>query len=138
MTNVLVVSTVDHAERALSPHLRPEDAVKVVVPAVRQGFLDWLANDERAFAEAQEIAAATADALPADATEAKAGEADITLAIRDALATFPADEIVIALHPDREQEFAESKASNDIPTRTFSGLPVRLVYVSDDGNAPED
>src|SRR6185295_7644004 len=124
MTNVLVVSTVDHAERALSRHLRPGDAVKVVVPAVRQGFLDWLANDERAFAHAEENAAHTADALPADATEAGAGEADITLAIQDALATFPADEIVIALHPTHERAFAESKASDGVPRGMFGGLPV--------------
>ena len=53
--NVLVVSTVDHAESVLRERLGDDvDSVKVVVPVVQQGFLDWLANDERAFSQAEE------------------------------------------------------------------------------------
>ena len=47
---VLVVSTVEDADAALRDELGPDvDAIEVVVPVVRQGVLDWLANDERAF-----------------------------------------------------------------------------------------
>jgi len=51
--NVLVVSTVEHPEAVLRAHLDEADTIKVVVPVVRQGVLDWLANDEKAFGEAQ-------------------------------------------------------------------------------------
>ena len=38
----------------------------------------------------------TAERLPGETVEAVAGEADVGLAVRDALASFPADEIVVA------------------------------------------
>ena len=62
-TKVLVVSTVEHAETDLRDYLGEADAIKVVVPVVRQGILDWLANDQRAFAEAERVAERTAEQL---------------------------------------------------------------------------
>ena len=76
---VLVVSTVEGAEDAIREELQGAqvDEVKVVVPAVRQGVLDWLANDERAFSHAQDVADRTAEALPGDTVEASEGAADV-------------------------------------------------------------
>jgi hypothetical protein len=127
--NVLVVSTVEGAEDAIRTQLGEDVGdVKVVVPAVRQGVLDWLANDERAFAHAREVAEQTADALPGDTVEATPGEADVDLAIRDALATFPADEVVVAVRPDEESGAVESAATRKIP-RELDGVPVRRLVV---------
>src|SRR5687768_15550558 len=107
--NVLVVSTVEGAEDAIREQLGGDvGELKVVVPAVRQGVLDWLANDERAFAHAREVAEQTADALPGTTVEASPGEADVDLAIRDALATFSADEVVVAVRPEDEAGAVES------------------------------
>ncbi len=131
MTNVLVVSTVDHAEAALRAQLDPADTIKIVVPVVSQGVLDWLANDQGAFTHAEEVADRMAERLPGEAVEAVAGEADVRLAIQDALATFPADEIVIAMRPHGEQGLVESMATSDTPARTIAGVPVRVVVVSD-------
>jgi hypothetical protein len=108
------------------------DRVKVVVPVVRQGILDWLANDERAFSHAADVAERTAEELPGDTVEAVAGEADVQLAIRDALATFPADEIVVAVRPEGEEGFVESKATGDLSERSIDGVPVRVVVISDE------
>jgi hypothetical protein len=130
MRNVLVVSTVEHAEAALRVHVGDADAIKVVVPAVRQGFLDWLANDERAFAHAERVAEQTAEQLPGKTVEAVAGEADVELAIRDALATFPADEIVVAVRPEDEEGIVEAKATAGTPTRSVDGIPIRFVVIS--------
>jgi len=126
---VLIVSTVEHADDALREHLGDADAVKVVVPIVRQGILDWLANDDRAYREAERIAKRTADEVPGETVDAVPGEADVDLAIRDALATFPADEIVVAVHPDEDQGAVESMATDSAPTRSFDGIPVRYVVV---------
>ncbi len=126
---VLVVSTVDHAERELLSHLSDADTVKIVVPVVRQGVLDWLANDEDAFGEAQRAAEETAAELPGEAVEAVAGEADIELAIRDALATFPADEIVIAVRPPAQRGAVESAAAEPLPAGSFDGIPVRQIVM---------
>ena len=130
MRNVLVVSTVEHAEKELRDQVGNADKVKVVVPVVRQGVLDWLANDERAFSHAEEVAERTAEKLPGETVEAVAGEADVELAIRDALATFAADEIVVAVRPEDEEGLIESKATADLPTRSVDGVPVRLVVIS--------
>jgi hypothetical protein len=131
MRNVLVVSTVEHAEWALRDQVGDADRVKVVVPVVRQGVLDWLANDQRAFSEAEQVAERTAERLPGETVEAVAGEANVELAIRDALATFAADEIVVAVRPEDEEGLVESRATADLSERSVDGVPVRLVVISD-------
>ena len=119
--NVLVVSTVEHAEETLRKQLPDVEQLKVVVPAVRQGVLDWLANDERAFSVAREQAERTAAELPGETIDARAGEADVELAIRDALATFPADEIVMVVRAgDELDELGPEQvrqAAGDVPVR---------------------
>ncbi len=101
--NVLVISTVEQADDVLRAHVGEAETIKVVVPVVRQGVLDWLANDQEAIGHAEHVAEHTADQLPGETVEAGAGEADVGLAIRDALATFPADEIVVAVRPEEEE-----------------------------------
>jgi len=128
--SVLIVSTVEHAEAALRAKVGEADRIKVVVPVVRQGVLDWLANDQRAFSHAEEVAERTAEQLPGETVEAVAGEAKVELAIRDALATFAADEIVIAVRPEDEEGLVESKATSDVSMRSVDGVPVRLVVIS--------
>jgi hypothetical protein len=127
-----VVSTVEHADDVLRRRIGDDvDALKVVVPVVKQGFLDWLANDERAFAAAEVEASRLGDELPGDAVEARAGEADVVLAIQDALAEFPADEVVVAVRPEEEAAFAERIATGDVRAEV-AGVPVRVLVAHDD------
>lgn len=128
---VLVVSTVEHGDDVLQAHVGESDEVKVVVPVVRQGALDWLANDEKAFGRAERVAERTADQLPGETVEAVAGEADVALAVRDALATFSADEIVVAVRPRDEEGLVESIATDSAPQRLVEGVPVRFVVIPD-------
>jgi hypothetical protein len=129
---VLVISTVEDTDaEALRSHVGAADNLKVVVPVVRQGVLDWIANDERAIGEAEAIAQRTADQLPGETTEAVAGEPDVELAIRDALATFPAEEIVVAVRPDHQEGLIEAAATETAPRRSFEGVPIRYVVVPD-------
>ena len=126
--NVLVVSAVEHGEAVLRSRLGTDvDEVKVVVPVVQQGFLDWIANDEQAASAAEQVAAHLADELPR-VSEARKGEADVVLAIQDALATFDADEVVVALHPEDEAPFAERLAREDLRP-SVQGVPVRAVVI---------
>jgi hypothetical protein len=127
--NVLVISTVEHADDVLRAHVGEADTIKVVVPVVRQGLLDWLANDQKAFSHAERVAERTAEQLPGDTVDAVAGEADVDLAIRDALATFPADEIVVAVRPHEEEGFVESIATDTAPQHRLQGVPVRYVVI---------
>jgi hypothetical protein len=128
--NILVVGAGEHAEGALRARLGDHvDEVRIVVPVVRQGFLDWLANDERAASEAEEEASRLAGELP-HVVDARKGEADVILAIQDALTTFDADEIVVALHPKEEASFAERMATADLRP-SVDGVPVRTIVVRD-------
>lgn len=70
--------------------------VHVVAPATHVGRFQWLtgATDE-ARAEAEELADQTAQAVDAE-VETEVGEHDPVLAAQDALALFPADEILVA------------------------------------------
>ena len=126
------MSTIEDTDAdALRAHLDAADTIKVVVPVVRQGVLDWIANDEKALGEAQAIAQRTADKLPGETTEAVAGEPNVELAIRDALASFPAEEIVVAVRPDQQEGLIEAAATETAPRRSFEGVPVRYVVVPD-------
>jgi hypothetical protein len=127
--NVLVVSTVEHSGDVLRAHVGNADAIKVVVPVVRQGVLDWLANDEKAFSHARAVAERTAEQLPGEAVESAAGEADVGLAVRDALASFPADEIVVAVRPGEEEGIVESTATDTAPQHSVDGVPVRYIVI---------
>ena len=130
--NVLVISTVEHADDVLRAHVGEAETIKVVVPVVRQGVLDWLANDQDAIGHAERVAERTADQLPGETVDAGAGTADVGLAIRDALATFPADEVVVAVRPEEEEGFIESGATDTAPQqRLVEGVPVRFVVIGD-------
>ena len=115
----------------------PEKKTSHLSPVVRQGFLDWLANDQRAFSHAKSVAEEAAAEMPGETIEAVAGEADVDLAIRDALATFPADEIVVAVRPRTQQGLVESMATAGAPTDTFDGI-VRYVVIPDSSESPDD
>ena len=129
MRRVLVISTVEAGEDVLRSSVEGADELKVVVPVVRQGILDWLANDQKAFSHAEDVAEHTAEQLPGETVDAAAGEADVDLAIRDSLATFDADEIVVAVRPDDEERFIEKLATDTAPHHTFAGIPVRYVVI---------
>lgn len=129
MPNVLVICTTHVPEAQLRRHVGNEDVVRVVVPVVRQGVLDWLANDQRAFARAEELAAEIADELPTDPVAATAGESDVALAIRDALATYPADEIVVAVADGSERSLEGVVDASPTGRPRFDGIPLRWVVV---------
>jgi hypothetical protein len=129
--HILVVSTVQDAGDVLRGQFDETDTIKVVVPVTGQGILDWLANDEKAFGHAERVAERTAERLPGETIDAVAGEAKVDLAIGDALASFPAEEIVVAVRPDDEKELVESIATEGAPQHSFEGVPIRYVVVRD-------
>lgn len=136
--NVLVISTVEHPEDVLRATLREADEIKVVVPVVQAGVLDWLAGDEQAFGQAKRVAKLAAEELTGDSAAGVVGAADLGLAVRDALATFPADEIVLVVRPDEEERLLESIATESAPRRSFEGVPVRYVTIPDEQRGGDD
>jgi hypothetical protein len=105
--NVLLVVLDDVPEAQLRETLAERNGelnVHVVAPATHLGKFQWLtgATDE-ARADAQELAERTADAVDAE-VETEVGEHDPVLAAQDALALFPADEILLAGKADEKTE----------------------------------
>jgi hypothetical protein len=99
--------------------------VRVVAPTAPASRLDLLTGDvDDSIAEAENRAAATAAETDGESA-AEVGDADPLLAIEDALATFEADQIVIAApRPGDESWFDE-----DLPeqARERFDLPVQAI-----------
>ncbi len=108
-TNLLIVALEPISDRELESAIEARKQqgdvnVHVVAPAVTAGRFEWLTGaDDDARAEAEEVAEHTAEAVPAEA-DTEVGEPDPLLAVQDALALFPADEILVAGTPDEKLE----------------------------------
>ena len=96
----------DEIRKAIAERGGDDVNVHVVAPATHISKFQWLTGEEdEARAEAEELADRTAHAVEADA-EVEVGERDPVLAVQDALALFPADEILLAGTADEKTEAA--------------------------------
>jgi hypothetical protein len=95
--------------------------VLVLSPATNQSKVAfWVSDPDDAIAEAEQAKAETVEQLRAEevAAEGQVGESDPAQAIDDALATFPADRIVIFSRPEGDRDYREDEALEgrwDIP-----------------------
>ena len=83
-------------------------SVLVVAPAFNSRLRHWLSDEDPARRRASERLAATLDRLHRGGVhaEGRVGDADLMLAITDALRTFPADEIVFVGEPEHPHRLA--------------------------------
>jgi hypothetical protein len=81
--------------------------VLVVAPALNQRLRHWLSDSDGARAAAQKRLLACLEALAAAGVNAEGmiGDADPLQAALDALASFNADEIVVATHPEEQSNW---------------------------------
>jgi hypothetical protein len=105
-----------------------EDAeVMVISPATTEsGLRFWMTDIDGAIEHAQEAADETAERLEEGGIDAvgDTGEAEPALALRDALATFPADRIIVFTHPEGEQDYREADGLDEL------GVPVTFAEIS--------
>jgi hypothetical protein len=94
----------------------PDDAeVLVVSPALQDSPLRfWVSDADDAIARAEAVQTETVERLEEEGIDAAGdtGEADPLQAVQDALATFPADSIVIVTHPEAEQALFEEDVAD--------------------------
>jgi len=129
---VLVVSPVELAAPAIQSLVGDDAVTMVVVPAVRQSRLQWLANDEdRARAVAERASERLAENTPGATITARAGDPDPLRAIEDALAEFAADEILVVTRPGEQATWLETPAAEEGPS-AVRGVPVTHVVLGDD------
>jgi hypothetical protein len=101
--------------------------VMVVAPALDSKMRFWTSDSDEAIARADEVQRETVERMAEDGVDAvgDTGESDPLLALQDALATFPAEEIVIVTHPGDERNWAEEDLLEQAQGR-FE-VPVRQV-----------
>ena len=102
--------------------------VHVLAPASGLSRLAWLANaEDEAREDAAHRAQEVAEAVPADRVETQVGDTDPVQAIRDALTTFPADEIVVLTSTEEQVSWLEEGAAETADERF--DLPVTHLVV---------
>jgi hypothetical protein len=98
--------------------------VLVVAPAANQSAVAfWMSDADEAIADAEDAAAQTVRALEARGASAHgtAGEAEPMTALQDALATFPADRIVVFGKDDAEAAEIARQASERFDVDVVTG-----------------
>jgi hypothetical protein len=99
--------------------------VLVISPATnRSKVAFWVSDPDEAIAEAGAAQEETVERLEEAGIDAAGdtGESEPAVAIQDALATFPADRIVIFSHPESERDYREDEGLEDAESRF--GVPV--------------
>ena len=103
--------------------------VLVVSPATNRSPLAfWVSDSDEAIAEAAQAQEETVERLEEEGVDAAGdtGESEPAVAIQDALATFPADRIVVFSHPDLD--YREDEGLADAEQRF--GVPVTHAQIS--------
>jgi kynurenine formamidase len=103
--------------------------VMVVAPALDSRTRFWTSDNDDAIARAEDVQEETVERLAEEGVDAvgDTGETDPLLALQDALATFPAEEILIVTHPEGEQNWAEADLVEEAEDRF--DMPVRQMQV---------
>jgi hypothetical protein len=99
--------------------------VLVVSPATNRSKLAfWVSDPDQAIAEAETAEEETVERLEEEGIDAAGdtGESEPAVALQDALATFPADRIVVFSHPEGERDYREDQGLADAEKRF--GIPV--------------
>ena len=105
--------------------------VLVVAPALNTKTRFLLADPDPAIDRAENVQEETVERLNEGGVDAAAGtpgEEDPLLALQDALATYPADEIVLFTHAGGDQNWQEDGLVDDA-TERFGPTPVRHVVI---------
>src|SRR5215210_7857835 len=111
----LLVLTPEPVDADLLRATLGDDAVEgaevlVVSPATNRSKLAfWVSDPDEAIAEAETAQEETVERLEEEGVDAAGdtGESEPAVALQDALATFPADRIVVFSHPDGERDYRE-------------------------------
>lgn len=117
---VLVVTSepvnADALREAIGADAARDAEVLVVAPALSESTLRfWMSDADDAIARADDVQQETVERLDEEGVDAAGdtGESDPLLAVQDALATFPADRIVLFRHGEGERDRREERLDAD-------------------------
>jgi hypothetical protein len=127
MARVVVVSSTEVDPAVLSDHLDPEDELHVVVPAVEQSRLEWLANDEdRARRRAEEVGETIAERAPAERASVDVKSDVPSQAVLDSIAEHNPDRILLVLRDGEDASWLEEGELDHVPGH-IAGVPVTRI-----------
>ena len=104
--------------------------VMVVSPATNQSKLAfWVSDSDEAIMEAEAAQEETVERLEEEGVDAAGdtGESEPFVALQDALATFPADRVVIFTHPEGDRDYREDERLRD--AEQTLGVPVTFAEI---------
>ena len=99
--------------------------VLVVSPATNASPLAfWVSDSDAAIAEADAAQEESVERLEEAGVDAAGdtGESEPAVALEDALATFPADRVLVLSHPERDRDYREDKGLAEAEERL--GIPL--------------
>ena len=99
--------------------------VQVISPALNESPVAfWASDSDEAIADAQQVQAETVERLEEEDIDAAGdtGESEPLTAIQDTLATFPAERIVVFIHPGDQRKYREDDIAGEAERRF--GVPV--------------
>ena len=129
VARIVVVASSQLDRDVLSEAVSPDDELYVVVPAVEQSRLQWLANDDDAArSEAREVGESIGRAAPTAPSRVEVKPDPPDQAVLDAIAEHRPDRIVVALRDDEEATWLEEGGLDELP-REIDGIPVIRVKI---------
>lgn len=130
----VIVLTSEPLEAArLREELSGDEEVLVVAPALHaSGLRFWVSDADEAIQRAEWVARETTGALRDAGVDAQGdtGEGDPLQAIADAMATFPADRVLIFTHPEDEHRYNEQIDSGELRERFGVDVSQAMVHSS--------
>lgn len=124
MARVVLLSSSAIERDVLADVVDADDDLRVVIPAVEQSRLQWLANDDdEARSTAERVAQSVTARAPADASTVDVSPDTPGQALRDAIAEHRPDRIVVALREGEDASWLEGNGVGALPSE-IDGVPV--------------
>jgi hypothetical protein len=117
----------------IAEQVREADAVCVVAPVLTSRLHSWVSDIDAEFHEADDRMRMLVSGLASSgpAVSGQVGDEDPLQAVADALVLFPADALIIGVHPTDEANWRERSFSAKVRERF--GLPVTEVMLDREG-----
>lgn len=124
MARVVVVASSEVDRDVLGDVVAADDELFVLVPAVEQSRLEWLANDEEpARSRAEDVGEAVRRAAPTEALSVEVRPDHPGQLVLDAVGQYNPDRVVLALREEDEGTWLEEGELEAIPP-VVNGVPV--------------
>lgn len=129
MARVVVISSSQIEREALSDVISADDELHVVVLAVEQSRLQWLANDDDAArAEGLAVGESIGRAAPGEPSSVDVKPDPPSQVVLDTIAEHNPDRIVVALREGEEATWLEDGGLDELP-REINGIPVVRISI---------